>query len=174
MGPIKIEHTAYVGDPYFIDNNHMCVKIPNMLSGNYQVNGTVVYVDEEWGNRVSKIDIRHESVSDIPDTLEEVDFVGVDSASCGFFNEEFKQLMTVLETDDNWEARWQEKAKNIPRIPEDENWIITNQCAIAWAGLGDGNYMVRVGKNADGKVIYIEIDFNPIEEAKQVAEIYGN
>lgn len=152
---INLNSRVVVTDPCF-EYGIWCQKeLHDVLPGDWNV---VVRKSDQgaWGTRIASITIRHE---DYPkgriDSLAAV--IGVDSGQAGIFNADYFERNQPDNDFDNvqsWYRRVCELTINEPC------WgTIDGLGAVAASGFGDGSYGVFVGRNSEGKIVGIRIQF---------------
>lgn len=159
-GFIEIENEVMVSDPCYKPGTWCQGVIRNMKPGQYLVCGEIVDCDT-WGNRVSRIWIIHEAYVSQKDklALNWEDFeVGVDSGQAGIYDlSYYLQNWFNEETSEDWYDRVCDKT-----YASDTGFefnTLDDKCVVSSSGFGDGSYSCQTGKNEDGKIVCVEIDF---------------
>jgi hypothetical protein len=159
---IQINNAVMVSDPCYEPGTWGQGVIQNMLAGTYIVDGEILDM-QTWGNRVSKISICHEDYINRISVLDSEDFiVGVDSGQAGIYDlEYYLNLWENTQKQDDWYTR-------VCYLTYDDEkgflWnTIDDKGIVSSSGFGDGFYTCLTARNADGKVVYVEIDYG-IEE----------
>lgn len=199
VGTVTLGERVRVTDPCYNMDTWCAGSIDNVLPGTYRA--YVQYSDEgEWGERVSAIILKHTGYSSKGATAH-VDFVvGVDSGTCGIFDEQFFKdnhnnedftseawKLTIIETPNpeylpfkdfapelfteankgkvdtaKYDARYKEYLHSPQRYRSFEEFaggVYEGKALVGSSGYGDGAYDCYTGRNADGKVVVIRVQF---------------
>lgn len=158
-GFIEIGNEVMVSDPCYQPGTWCQGIIKNMKPGQYMVGGEVLDCDS-WGKRIAKICIIHEAYVYQKDklALNWEDFeVGVDSGQAGIFDlSYYMQNWVDNQTSEAWYSRVCDETYADDGF--DFN-TLDDKCVVSSSGFGDGSYSCQTGKNENGDVVFVEIDF---------------
>ena len=129
-----------------------------MAPGRYNV-AIAIFHDKNWGHRVAgiivtKCDKANKTYKDL-NFAEFLDNIGVDSGQCGIFNDSvFPKVKGSAEEKDFYDDCCSITGSRGGLYGEDG--VVTN------SGCGDGVYQILIGKNNNGKVHAILLDFSMV------------
>lgn len=152
---IRLGRTVRASDPGYNKNSKGGLTITGFLPGIYKVSATICKCGE-WGSRVMKLTIRHESAPRRRPT-ELAGLCTVDSGQCGFFDRRYFNSHVDDDDYDNPES-WYSKICRI--TTEDKRWgTLDGRCAVSESGYGDGVYDCSVARDAAGNIVAAELNF---------------
>ena len=173
MGFIHIGNSAMVSDPCYRPGTWCQGVLNNMKPGAYAVYGEILDCST-WGNRVSRIWIVHEDYTNVDInailSYNYEDFeVGVDSGQAGIYDYEY--YMNIY-ADESSAEEWYSRVCDVTYSDADGFKIGTldEECVVSSSGFGDGSYTCQTGKNIDGEIVYVEIDYGVADEDSEEDE----
>lgn len=159
-GVITLGEKVMVSDPCYGLGTWCQGVLENILPGQYDC--VMERSDEgDWGMRVSAIEVTHFDYKGKFLALHlEKFYVGVDSGQAGIFDYEYyaKHHMDSTErphVDDNWYDRVCDKTYT----DYFDGNTIDSLGFVSSSGYGDGGYDCWTGRNEDGKIVCIRVEF---------------
>lgn len=154
-----------VCDPCYSRHDKGAFLLENVLLGRYfasiEIRGMGI-----WGERVTRLDIRHENYNDMNGF--DVGTIGVDSGQAGFYDDDYyPQGERTGEFDDT--DTFYGKACEIT-LSEEQAGIIDNFGVVSSSGVGDGEYLVCAVRESSGWVAAASIIFIPEDEGDDYEE----
>ncbi len=153
---IKLGNKVMVSDPCYKPGTWCQGVLENVLEGNWNVE--VRYGHDPFGTSNTlphALIAHHENFMGIKPN-EECDFeVGVDSGMAGIFN--YNYYSDVINYDNESHDKWyKEICDYIFRV---RSSVHCDDYIISFTAYGDGGYTCYVGRNEEGKIVSIMIDF---------------
>ena len=183
MKQINLGNKVHISDPCYSTDVWCRMTVDNVEPGVY--NAFVDISDEgNWGNRVARLVIFHESLTVEELALDEcLNTIGVDSGQAGFFSDESYRNDTIADRivvpTGEWSGlgimdepgdKWYDKMCALT-INEPERWGAYAEGVVSRSGYGDGMYPVYAQVNSLGKIVAMEIEFiGPEDEEEDDAE----
>lgn len=158
-GIITLSDAVRVTDPCYDLDTWCAGTIKNVLPGEFKCYSQKTDMGEDWGIRVANIEVRHKDYPDVEPTeyLSDLD-VGVDSGQCGLFDDAY---FAGFCDNDEKKDEFYHNVCNLTYKDGCEADTIDDKGFVSASGNGDGSYACFVGRNEDGKVVSIKIDYYP-------------
>lgn len=176
-GTICLGEKVMVSDPCYGLNTWCQGVLENVLPGNYKCTVELSHEDD-WGKRVSAIEVCHEDYTDNRGIAPEYDAepfeVGVDSGQAGIFDYEYyAKYHSDSRNPEHVDADWYEQ---VGQLTCDEKVgfcgnVIDERGLVSSSGYGDDVYACWTARNPDGKIYSILVEFI-VEDEDEDDEIY--
>ena len=167
VGTITLSDKVRVTDPYYDIDTWCAGTLDNVLPGEFECSynqDTKKWFNGENYERVTSIEVHHKDYPYIEasEYMKDID-VGVDSGQAGIFD--FSMFENVCSDDD----KKNDFVHDIDDLPSEGNTIY-DQGLVSIAGDGDGDYACFVGRNDEGQIVAIKIDYYPDYELLEEIE----
>lgn len=160
VGTITLSDKVRVTDPYYDIDTWCAGTLDNVLPGEFECSYAIdkVSLDGDENNQydsITSIEVHHKDYPNIKATEYMKDiWVGVDSGQAGIFD--FAMFEDVCSDDD----KKNDFVKEIEDLSSEGN-TICGKGLVSVAGDGDGDYACFVGRNDEGQIVAIKIDYYP-------------
>jgi len=161
LGTIQVDGELHISDPCY-RTNIWCAENVKLKPGTYHCFADI-YDCGDWGTRIGKLYIKHESVKTYSKedflVLELVSFVGVDSGQCGIFDKEYYEKYHNRETKegDSLNTFWYDKVCKIT-LEKPMAGTVDGKGVVSESGYGDGSYDVWKASYKN-EWVYLEITY---------------
>lgn len=169
VGTITLSDKVRVTDPYYDIDTWCAGTLENVLQGEFECSYAIdkVALDGDENNQydsVTSIEVHHKDYPNVEaiEYMKDI-WVGVDSGQAGIFD--FSMFENVCSDDD----KKNDFVHDIDDLPSEGNTIY-DQGLVSIAGDGDGDYACFVGRNDEGQIVAIKIDYYPDYELLEEIE----
>lgn len=154
IGSIVLGNKVVVSDPCY-EIGIWCSTELDVLPGEYDC--FVVNGDDPWGVRISSLIIQRKDTRIV--NTEWVADIGVDSGQAGIFDYKYYlQHHPIDESKENLDEDWYHSISDMT-LNEPRCGISDGVGFVSESGCGDGAYPVYIGKESNGYIAYIRIQF---------------
>lgn len=181
VGTITLSDKVRVTDPYYDIDTWCAGTLDNVLPGKFECSYN--QDTKKWFNggnyeRVTSIEVHHKDYPYIEasEYMKDID-VGVDSGQAGIFD--FEMFSDVC-SDDELKDRFYNEVCDLTVLETQKlgkGYIIIpcgntiyNKGLVSASGDGDGSYACFVGRNDEGQIVAIKIDYYPDYELLEEIE----
>lgn len=180
MKQLTLKSNVIISDPCYSKDTWCQHQVDNVQPGVYTAFVNIIDA-KEWGQRVARLVIFHESLTiQQVSCEEELGEIGVDSGQAGFFSEESYRNDTVAQTIITPPGSWIELSGDFAEgdawydkmcaftINAPEKFGVYSEGVVARSGFGDGIYPVYVQYDSLGMIVAMEIEFISSQDLEEI------